>query len=408
MKRAAPLLIIVALIAGAWTHGASPIPPTGVVATRGFYPGGIDTTDKYANSRLAHFAQATVPCMSFVYTDQYGSPENVIGANTDITSGVEYPAGSLPAHQMLFSGSPNGVIVSGSYLVSDPVCPPGGFIAGQQFNERPFRHNTVGITGAGGLRNAALGDALAVSVSNPGDLSLNGTITNNAASGSVYGAVAIIASNAAPSICYIGDSLAAGQNDIVDGTGDVGNVARSIGGTFGYSSFSQGGTTLANFNSGHAVSAAIINAYCSYVIVERGINDVIGTGVSSIVKANAQALYAIFPTKRVYQTTITPSTTSLDLWATVGGQTAGTAEATRVNVNTWIRANTAAINGFFELANTVESAQDSGKWKALGTACSAPGTTSYVGCADGVHNTLTGYLAIPLGNGIPLGTFVFP
>jgi lysophospholipase L1-like esterase len=112
----------------------------------------------------------------------------------------------------------------------------------------------------------------------------------------------------------------------------------------------------------------------------------------------------------IYQTTITPQTTSSDAWATVNNQTVASAgnETARLAANAWLRdgapisASPAAggtvaavgasgvlragqtghpLAGIIEVADLAESARDSGKWKA-----------GYTG--DGTHPNATGAAAL--------------
>lgn len=71
--------------------------------------------------------------------------------------------------------------------------------------------------------------------------------------------------------------------------------------------------------------------------------------------------------------TIPPRTTSTDSWATTGNQTVLATEATRLAVNVAIRAGIAGAWMYYDYADVLETARDSGKWKS-------PSYTS-----DGIH-----------------------
>jgi hypothetical protein len=102
----------------------------------------------------------------------------------------------------------------------------------------------------------------------------------------------------------------------------------------------------------------------------------------------------------VYQTTITPRTTSTDGWATVANQTvvAGCGQP-RTDLNAWLRAGAPVngsgtpvaigtagavpcpyLTGIYDAAATVEDATDPTKWKA-----------ATVLTGDGVHPNATGH-----------------
>lgn len=94
---------------------------------------------------------------------------------------------------------------------------------------------------------------------------------------------------------------------------------------------------------------------------------------------------------KVWQTTLSPSNTSVNSWSTLGGQTTTTHETARLAINEWIRdgapvvsgavvsagsTNPAALragqvghplSGYIEVADTVESSRNSGLWKVNGT-----------------------------------------
>jgi len=113
----------------------------------------------------------------------------------------------------------------------------------------------------------------------------------------------------------------------------------------------------------------------------------------------------------VFQTTITPSTTSTDSFATLANQTAALSfstagNGTREQLNDWLRDggpirdgvaaaigapdairsshNAHPLSGVLEMADTVESSRNSGKWKVDGTALKWTG--------DGIHPSNYAYV----------------
>jgi lysophospholipase L1-like esterase len=81
----------------------------------------------------------------------------------------------------------------------------------------------------------------------------------------------------------------------------------------------------------------------------------------------------------VYQTTITPKTTSTDSWATVANQTVAETESIRVQLNDWIRTVPTPLSGIFDVADMVETSRNSGIWKANLT-------------DDGIHPVAAGHI----------------
>ncbi|WP_328858775.1 hypothetical protein OG579_08485 [Williamsia herbipolensis] len=132
--------------------------------------------------------------------------------------------------------------------------------------------------------------------------------------------------------------------------------------------------------------------YCTHMICTMGRNDITaGSSVSVIANAlitlwNLGAVRGL----PVAQTTITPNTTSTDMWATVANQTIDPNDSVRVTLNTWLKAGapmdltagtylavgTAGavtiddprhpLDYVYDVAATVESATNSGRWKAAG------------------------------------------
>ena len=58
--------------------------------------------------------------------------------------------------------------------------------------------------------------------------------------------------------------------------------------------------------------------------------------------------------------TVTPASSSSDSWATVENQAANGNDAARIAYNDYVR----SLDSFLEITNTIESSNNSGKWKA--------------------------------------------
>lgn len=196
--------------------------------------------------------------------------------------------------------------------------------------------------------------------------------------------------NDAPSVLVIGDSIAAGLLDTADANNFQGYIERALSTTVAWQTLTKAGIGAYAFVVGkHDRAFAHRADACTHVLCELGINDFNGLSVSSA-KARFISLWnalGLYRGKRVYQTTITPYTTSTDSWATVGNQTviAGI-ETTRTTFNDWVRAGapisagvgvapgTAGalvagnvghpLKGYLEVADICESARNSGLWKA--------------------------------------------
>jgi lysophospholipase L1-like esterase len=152
---------------------------------------------------------------------------------------------------------------------------------------------------------------------------------------------------------------------------------------------------------------------CTAAICEYGINDLYDLGNNDVVvRGNLLKVWIELSVRgmKVYQTTITPRSTSTDGWVTTANQTPqnATIVAWRTTVNDWIRAGSpidpttkAAVavgtsgallagqaghplTGYFEIADLAETARNSSIWKA--------GYTT-----DGLHPTGTAAAALAAG-----------
>lgn len=396
--------------ANAWRTGTATY--LGQVTTRAWVPQNFLASSKWIMAASGHILRSSVTSIQIVDTCWYiGVTETAAGADCTIIRSVENPRGSGNFTQVTYKGLTTGVIPNGTSLVSDPISITAA--AGVTIGTRALINNTAGVvvTGGNGITNfATFGDVANCSATPLSDQTMGGVITA-ACSGNSYMPIAIIANTTAPAICILGDSIARGTNDTVDASGDVGSVARSIGPTLAYINISVGGTKISDFNSSHAQRLNIINPYCTHVIVELGIND-IGNGASAATtESRLTTLYALIVSKRIYQTTLIPATTSSGTcsgsppnvgtgWATSGDQSIPVTYNPRPTVNDWIRANTASIAGFFEVADVLETARNSGLWVTTGVGC--------VNTGDGIHGLTTGYKLIPTANAIPVATFTWP
>lgn len=326
--------------------------------------------------------------------------EHGSGGTATFTASVEYPAGTFT--QIKFGGSASIVAADNTDTLSDAVAvavPKGAaaFI-------RVFAVFSSGIVfwDQGDYVN---GQQLAYAASGLTDQTMGGTITNTATPGTGSGAVnggtssantlgfgptAIIAQTALPSVLLSGDSRVDGWSDTIgDASGDMGELARSIGPSLAYINAGSWGDQAALYNASHAHRQALAK-YCSHVICEQGINDLTAGGASAAtLEASQNTLWTAFANMGlpVFASTIPPVTTSAsDHWASSAGQTLAASNAARTAVNDNIRTTPAPLAGFFEVADQIETARNSGLWKSNGSA--------YGYTLDGTHENQAGYLLI--------------
>jgi lysophospholipase L1-like esterase len=146
---------------------------------------------------------------------------------------------------------------------------------------------------------------------------------------------------------------------------------------------------------------------CTSAIIQLGINDM--SFSLTTLQTNLLTLAKFMRRQgipKVFFITISPFTTSTDGWATTANQTPTGSNGNRVTHNNWVRAGCPVnattlapvavgtggalfagqsghpVTGYFEVADTVESARDSGKWKAARRTVSTGAMTNGVKTLD--------------------------
>jgi lysophospholipase L1-like esterase len=378
----------------------------------GVVPNGSVGTN--GTSRSKHRATTTFTDPVLVYGNATGgNTGETDGADTyTIRAAVEWNGIILP---VTFNGSRNGTCSPGGLLISDPV--PVEFATGTDFRVRTYvtADGTTAVQ-SNTASNPGTGQGFAT-----GDLTAVGAAAIADSYSFLYAPHAILGqpvTPGVPTVGLVGDSIMCGTGDTAASTpitewanstsAQAGGFAlRALARNFGYVHIGAGAERATHFAARHR--RAVLLSTCKYFLCSYGTNDLYAGGQS--VAATQAGLVGTWLTMRrrgpvVYQTTITPQTSSTDSWATTGNQTALSGNANRVTVNDWIR-DGAPVNsstlvavatgtvgalragqpghplaGYFEVADTVESARNSGAWKA-------PGFT-----ADGVHPSTIGHTAM--------------
>jgi hypothetical protein len=316
------------------------------------------------------------------------------GAITEMVS-IEYPAGeyTMASWDTANASSTRTESISipagGADVVSDPV--PVYIPKGATFWVRRASFFTSGTAAnfpvsmsavATGTDSAFVGWTGTVAGND-----LRAYLTGTAISGSTTAMaqmrypLAILGVSTVPSALLLGDSRCSGYADAglltvagnpgANGSADwgrwgFGEIARSMGHARPYTNLgcptdsAHGFMTLGNtFRSRQA-------AYHTDVVVQYGVNDVNLSGrTAAATETDLSSIYALFPTKRVWQSTILPVSTSTDSWATTANQTTAGTNAQRVLLNTWIRTTPSPLAGFFDNANVVETSENSGIWNVI-------------------------------------------
>ncbi|RTM07420.1 MAG: SGNH/GDSL hydrolase family protein [Hyphomicrobiales bacterium] len=370
----------------------------GQVATKSYIPSGVSTTNKTAQSRSHHIARDDISALKIEIPNWYWArgttgPETNGGGNITATLSVEYPAGTF--WQGTFSGATSKVIASGASALSDAIAV--NIPKGASFWVRIFVNAATAIVFCEGntgfaRRDLGNGEAYEYSASTTTDKTMGGTVNDNgAATAPIFVPTAIIAQTSNPSVLIIGDSRDWGFTDTLDTSGDLGDIARSIGPSFGYINASCAGDTFSALIAG-GTKRQSLKQYVSHVIVGDAINALRSGGsgqnkTAATVLLELQSILAMFSDRRCFTTTCGgPNPTSSDNFATTANQAVNANSAQITAYNDAIRAGVANSLGFFEIADQVESARNSGKWWVTGV---ANATTS-----DGLHSTQAGYLRI--------------
>ncbi len=366
---------------------------TGLVATRTLAPISINTTNKQLMSRSPHYMRDSVTQVKVLFPNWYVNPSSThaelgSGADATITASIEYPAGVFT--QILFGGLSSGTVPNGGNLVSDwvTVTIPDGALMWV----RTFWTSTAGVlTIPHDLTGTGLpGAGLEVAVSGLTDKTMSGTVT---AGDNEYSPVAIVATTTRPSVVIVGDSICLGDSSrevTGDASGDFGIVARSIGPNYAYASYCQNGDQAEDIVASHTNRAALF-AYASHLISEYGSNDLYTNNASAAtVLGLLQTIWGWMTDLggHAYQTTITPRTTSTDNWATTGNQShvSGVINTRRIDLNTQIRGMASGLSGYFDVADSAETARNSGLWRTTGAA------NGYV--VDGIHPNTAGSVLV--------------
>lgn len=226
------------------------------------------------------------------------------------------------------------------------------------------------------------GEAHNGSVAAAADLTTTGSgAVAGGAAGYQYGPCMVLGRPKArkPIVALVGDSQIEGANDAALTLGYAERALRTLG--FPMVKVAKGGESASNVAAiaGRRIRFGVLEG-CTHAIVNYGTNDLVSnTRTAAQLQTDLLAIWNALDALgiKVYQTTITPRTTSTDGWTSTANQkadgTAGSTDAARLaTVNAYIRSKPALASGaklsVLELSDLVSSAHDSGLW--------LPGTVS--------------------------------
>jgi lysophospholipase L1-like esterase len=305
----------------------------------------------------------------------------LVFSNTELTASGEFDApvnvnlrvsveiGGV-FYKVFFGGKRDVTIEPGAFVVSDPV---GVSLApaSEIFVRSRISVGTLGEKWPVGLTlDTTMGESYIAS-----DAVDGGAVGANAASG--YGPVAILGSvnGPQPSVAIFGSSSAAGQGDTLTSGSferDLGYLSRVFSNNTGYVRMVRATQTAAMFLADYRRRVALLaEINPTHVVFQLGTNDIGNGGSFESVQSTLLQCWNILAGMgiRVVATTFSPhNTTSTDNWATTANQTPAANNAVRGRINDWIRSIPAPLSGYLECADQVETARNSGIWKADGTA----------------------------------------
>jgi len=295
-------------------------------------------------------------------------------------------------YPITFSGARTATIDAGGRVISDPI---GGFWAkGTQLTTRV----SLGAISGATVPNAVTANGPGISPAftqyryskNTDAVDSNATGSSGTADLWTPGILGRPSTSTPFVLGGIGDSITWGVGDTPNASqgGASSWLTRATNATvplFRYTVSGQWAAAVA----GVSYYSMPLMAGCSHVMVLLGTNDMVnGSNYTALTNALA-TIYKILRAQGVKPVgvTIPPRTTSTDSWATTANQTAsganytGGATSVRSQVNAWIRAGGGGyLAGFFDFADAVETARDSGIWQAGAS-------------VDGIHPNGTGHIA---------------
>lgn len=178
-------------------------------------------------------------------------------------------------------------------------------------------------------------------------------------------------------VACIGDSISIGAGlgeEAVDNhiPGEVGFMqVGAMRAGMGFITLGMNGQSLDGFTQQKRLVRMDLAVKCDIAIVNYGTNDLTGARTLDALKDLYLDTWKSLKMRglRVFQTTITPRTTSTDNWATVENQAPANArhgfgpDADRAVLNRWIRSIPSPhLDGVIDVAAITEAGVDSGRW----------------------------------------------
>lgn len=359
--------------------------PVRQISTRTQSPGVQSGGSQKVLSATYHDALSTVTRLRIGSPNWYvdtsvASVEINAGSACTWSVGIEYPAGVIT--NATFSGSATGVIADGETGLSDWInvyIPEGARF--RVWQRKAWSGSGKAVYSQAWADDQGIDGVDRMIIGPGGDASNFGDDIASTAVGFTSPPVLILGETNKNAIGFFGDSNDFGTGDSFDATGLQGAAARLFGTRVGYVNASRGGENTNHFIAGHAKRVALAD-YCNIIYLGFGTNDLGASFSSAATQANLNTIAAYFPGKPKWCFTDEPRTQGAWTNPTGADQAVFGNESDRIATNTWRRTTPAPFSLYVEYADTIESARNSGLWKA-------PGYT-----ADGIHASQTATKAI--------------
>lgn len=380
------------------------------IANEAMWADGSWTNVYGANTRKRYIAVRPSGVVRLVYAAIGGTNDTLPTTPFVIRASIE-PTNGVSRSQVTFNGRLEAVVQPGGIVVSDPLF--ANLAAGQQFWVWTYfgSPNQFFMGASSGMGTVvAWGEGCDAAANTATSDKSPGTTALTANAASQFCPIAVIGDAGAgyPFVGHWGDSIPVGLGDsatVVDA--GRGFMRRAMNNQIPFINACLSGDSLGNSQK---YRLNLING-CTDVITNMGVNDLVGGATTATVEQNMSTLWQNLSKfgARVWQTTITPKTSSTDVWATTTNQTPFAGNANRTAVNDWIRTGAPVnsttlapvaigtggallagqtghpLTGYFETADTVETARNSGIWQ-VGSVYTTDG--------NGLHPNSTGAAAM--------------
>lgn len=330
----------------------------------------------YIQARTAHIAHdvITKPVVEWTTCYPASASEDAGAVANIISSSVEYPAGTFT--QLTYnSGSVTAVINGTTILSSDAKAIATAIPDGATFwvwINMQFT-STQRVYYDDSMYNNASGEAGSYSGTALTDQTMTGGIGIGSQYAITFRPVCIRDMSAKQTAYLMGDSRVRKTQGVYGHVGSIkgrtGEAQRAVGARMACINGAVSGDSYGNVIQANMYNVrAQLASRCDIIIDEYGIND-LGTGVNTSLSTFANYINTMraltgLAGKPYYRMTITPRAISTNLFVDTTNQTATTNASARSAINDAIRNNTLALNapmaGYFETADAVESARNSG------------------------------------------------